>query len=87
MPGLARRWLLDNPHRVRVVMTPDTGLNARQAEATRERLAEVRTALRDSDLERIMAESASLAARQGSPENADVLPRVGMLTCRPTSAS
>ena len=45
VPGLARRWLLDNPHRVRVVMTPDTGLFAREAKATRERLADVRAAL------------------------------------------
>ena len=78
VPGLARRWLLDNPHRVRVVMTPDTGLYARETKATRERLAEVRAALCESDLKRIMAESAALAARQGSPEDANRLPRVGI---------
>ncbi len=83
VPGLARHWLLDNPHRVRVVMTPDTGLYARQAEATRERLAEVRARLCESDLERIMAESAALAARQDRPQDASILPRVGIADVPP----
>jgi Zn-dependent M16 (insulinase) family peptidase len=83
VPGLARRWLLDNPHRVRVVMTPDPELNARQSETMRERLAERRAALSASELERIVAENAALAARQEHAGDASILPKVGIADVPP----
>ncbi len=83
VPGLARRWLVENPHRVRVVMTPDTAFNARQAKATTERLAAVRAALKEADLARIVADSAALSARQGGTEDASILPRVGIADVPP----
>ncbi len=83
VPGLARRWLLENPHRVRVVMTPDTGFNARQAKATAERLAHIRAALEESDIARIVADSTALSARQDSTQDAGILPRVGIADVPP----
>ena len=42
LPGLIRRLLLDNPHRVRLVVAPDTGLSASRESAETARLTEMK---------------------------------------------
>jgi len=75
---LAHRLLLDNPHRVRLVMSPDTLLSAGQAEAERRRLADLKAALGPADKARVMEQAGALQARQQRVDNPELLPRVGL---------
>lgn len=70
--------LLDNPHRVRLVMTPDPTLSTRQAEAEARRLAELRAKMSDADLSRIIARTRALQARQAQEDDPEILPKVGL---------
>jgi Zn-dependent M16 (insulinase) family peptidase len=75
---LASRWLLQNPHRVRVVMGPDTGLSARLAATTRERLAELKSHLDARQRSSIVKQAAELLERQAHKDDPDVLPKVSL---------
>ncbi|GAB3270589.1 insulinase family protein [Parahaliea aestuarii] len=74
--GLARRLLLDNPHRVTLVMHPDKALSARRAEAEAARLAQIKAGLDEGEAERIIQRAAALEQRQLQVDDPDVLPRV-----------
>jgi Zn-dependent M16 (insulinase) family peptidase len=81
--GLVRRTLLDNPHRVRVVMTPDTGKAARDADSEAARLASAGAALDERAVEALAAASTALAERQAAPDDAACLPRVTLADIPP----
>jgi hypothetical protein len=76
--GLVRRWLLANPHRVRLTLVPDKALSARQAAVEIERLAEIGARLTNEDRAWIVERAAELQARQLAEPNAEVLPKVGL---------
>ncbi len=78
IPRLVRQLLLDNPHRVRLSMAPDSTLSARQATVERERLAALRAALVEADCRRIALEARALAERQQQQDDPELLPRVGL---------
>ncbi|HET8729678.1 MAG TPA: insulinase family protein [Moraxellaceae bacterium] len=75
--GLVQRWLLDNPHRVRVTLEPDTALSAQRRDREAARLAAIRAALTEEDAARIRRETNALAARQAQKDDPELLPRVG----------
>ncbi|UCB54359.1 MAG: insulinase family protein [Thiotrichales bacterium] len=75
---LVRELLLDNPHRVRLTMRPDTGLSARKDEAERERLARMKAAMSDNEKSQVIQRAAELALRQQQEDDAEVLPKVGL---------
>jgi Zn-dependent M16 (insulinase) family peptidase len=74
---LVQRWLLDNPHRVRVTLVPDTALSATRREREAARLEKIRAALSAEEAEKIRREAAALAARQTQKDDEEILPRVG----------
>ncbi len=76
LPALARRLLLDNPHRVTLVMTPDPELSARRTAAEKERLAACREGLDPAGEQAIIERAAALKARQGAEDDDSLLPRV-----------
>lgn len=76
IPGLVRRLLLDNPHRVRVVLAPDTGLTAAKAAAERARLDAMHAALSPEGAQAIVEQAAALAARQAEEDDVSILPTV-----------
>ncbi|MGH8555457.1 MAG: insulinase family protein, partial [Gammaproteobacteria bacterium] len=78
IPGLAREWLRDNPHRVRVAMIPDTGFNARHAAQLKSRLAATKQSLSVAEKTRIIAHAAALKDRQQQAPDATLLPKVGV---------
>ena len=53
--GLAKRLLLDNPHRVTLVMEPDKELSGKRQQAEQDRLAAVKLAMSDADKAEIVA--------------------------------
>ena len=77
--SLARRLLLDNPHRVRLVMAPDSELGKRREKAEKDRLINVQEALDDSEKLAIVERAQALKQRQEADENMDILPRVGIV--------
>ena len=78
IPGLIRDWFLDNPHRVRLTLKPDTGLAARRDAAERERLARIKAALGDDEKRHIVEQAKLLAERQQQEDDPEILPKVGL---------
>lgn len=74
--GLVQRWLLDNPHRVRVTLRPEPALSERRMAAEAARLAKIRAALNDEEIRRIRDETAALNARQSQKDDPEILPLV-----------
>ena len=74
--GLVRRMLLDNPHRVRVIMRPDADKSARDVALETSRLTQLRQALSDDDLQALRANARALRERQAEVDDDDILPRV-----------
>lgn len=74
---LVREQLLDNPHRIRLLMTPDEQLNARNDAAERARLDALAEQLTEADKQTIIDRAAALKARQEQVEDMDILPKVG----------
>ena len=70
---LIRRYLLDNPHRVTVILEPDPELNQRLEEAERARLAKERTAMSDGDVAAVIANARTLQEQQNLPDPPEVL--------------
>ncbi|MCC6202995.1 MAG: insulinase family protein [Gammaproteobacteria bacterium] len=74
--NLIRRHLLDNPHRVRVLMEPDAKANKRRESAERRRLAARQRRLDEAQATAIRAQSAELRRRQETPPREDLLPKL-----------
>ncbi|HEB29112.1 MAG TPA: peptidase M16, partial [Porticoccus sp.] len=75
---LARNLLLDNPHRVRLTMTPDTGLAAKRDQAEAERLAAIKEGLDDAGKQAVIEKAQVLNERQQQKDDESVLPKVGL---------
>lgn len=76
---LVRSLLLDNPHRVRLTLRPDTEISARKQQAEIARLAAMKAQLSDEDKQLIIARSRALQARQQQKDDDEsILPKVGL---------
>ena len=73
---LLRRCLLDNPHRVRVLMVPDTHKAERDEALEQDRLAQLARGLTAADREQLIAQSVALRERQARIDDPDILPCV-----------
>ncbi len=73
---LAQRLLLDNPHRVTLVMTPDTQLSHRRLEAETQRLARLKANMDASQKQAVIELSRKLEQRQQHKDDPGVLPCV-----------
>ncbi|MCV6614164.1 MAG: insulinase family protein [Cellvibrionaceae bacterium] len=76
--NLARRLLLDNPHRVTLCMAPDKQLAAAKQQAEQDELAEIKAALSDAQTQAIIEQSQALLERQNQVDDASILPKVGI---------
>ena len=75
---LARRLLLDNPHRVRLIMAPDPKLSLRQLQQERDSLVTLRAGMDDAAATRLLDSTAALARHQHSADDPELLPKVGL---------
>ena len=73
---LAKTLLLDNPHRVTLVMTPDKTLSTKRSAEEAARLAEVKTRLSEDEKQAIVDLAADLVARQQQSDDESILPKV-----------
>jgi len=76
VPGLVRRLLLDNMHRVRLSLRPDAGLAERRDALEAARLAAIRAGLSADDLARLREQAGALAERQAQDNDVSLLPKV-----------
>ncbi|MGM0541778.1 MAG: insulinase family protein [Pseudomonadota bacterium] len=76
IPGLVKSLLLDNPHRVRLTMQPDTELSAKKEQAEKAKLAAIQAKLTDAEKQAIIDQAVALEKRQTEIDDADILPEV-----------
>jgi len=74
--SLARNLLLNNSHRVRLTLVPDTQLAGEKERLEAERLAAIQSQLSDSDKAAIIEKSHALKSRQESVDDDSILPKV-----------
>jgi Zn-dependent M16 (insulinase) family peptidase len=75
---LVKTYLLDNPHRVQLVMKPDPELESTKEAQVKARLAKIKAAMSEVEKQRIIEQAAALEARQELEEDESVLPKVGL---------
>ncbi|MBQ0797671.1 MAG: insulinase family protein [Porticoccaceae bacterium] len=75
---LARRIILDNSHRVRLTLRPDTELSQRRQQAEAKQLAEIKASLSTEDQQHIVERAATLTQRQTQEDDEGLLPKVGL---------
>ena len=74
--SLVRELLLDNSHRIRLVMKPDATLGQQKEKAEKQRLADIKASLSDQEKQTIIENAAALKARQELDEDMEILPKV-----------
>ena len=77
---LISRWLIDNSHRVTVILTPDTGLAARQEEAESAVLAAAAASMTPEERAAVSTRAEELHSWQSTPDTPEALasiPRIG----------
>lgn len=74
--GLARRLLLDNSHRVTLVMTPDKTLSTKRTELEAEKLAKRKAQMDEAEKSAVIKLAADLVARQSQVDDETILPKV-----------
>eukprot|EP00877_Chromochloris_zofingiensis_P003328 jgi/Chrzof1/12997/Cz07g15220.t1 len=75
---LISKYLLNNGHRVTVVLLPDSELAKRTEEQEKARLAAAKAAMGNDEVEQVIAETAALKERQETPDPPEAL------TCIPS---
>ncbi|MDN5566064.1 MAG: insulinase family protein [Psychrobacter sp.] len=78
LPNLIKHHLLDNNHRVRVTLTPDSEKSARLASAEQVRLDTIAMDMSADDKAILKQQALDLAARQAAPDDLSLLPKVGL---------
>ena len=76
--NLATQALLENQHRLRVTMVPDTELSAKKNAQEAQRLAELKARLSEAEKQQIIKLTKELEARQNAEDNPEILPKVGL---------
>lgn len=74
--GLIKKHLLNNNHRLTLVMRPDTELNQLNADNETARLQDIRNKMDDDDVARVIKLAADLEQRQMQEDDAGILPKV-----------
>ncbi|MEN9073415.1 insulinase family protein [Acinetobacter baumannii] len=78
LSNLIQTHLLDNPHRVQMTLVPDATKSAKEQEAEKARLAAIGEKLTEEDKAEIIAKTKALQERQDTPDNLELLPKVGL---------
>jgi Zn-dependent M16 (insulinase) family peptidase len=74
--NLVKELLIDNPHRVKIVMKPDRELGAQLLAAEKRTLEEQRQSLTDDEKQNVIRLAKALNDRQNQEEDLSVLPQV-----------
>ncbi len=77
--NLIERYFINNPHRVTVILEPDTELPQREEAQEREQLAEIRKQKSQEDLKMVMQKAQQLKELQETPDSPEALATLPML--------
>ena len=69
-----KKYLIDNPHRVKVILVPDTELEGKKLSAVRASLEKIKSFLSDSEKEKLLLDSKALRTAQETKEDLSCLP-------------
>lgn len=78
LSNLIKTHLIDNPHRVQMTLAPDANKSAVEAAAEKARLAAIGAQLTDAEKAEIQAQTEALKVRQDTPDDLNLLPKVGL---------
>lgn len=78
LPSLIRTHLIDNPHRVRLTLSPDAHKAAALVADEQARLDALEQTLSNTDRQRIRNEMIALTERQAMVDDVNILPKVGL---------
>ncbi|MBN1363566.1 MAG: insulinase family protein [Syntrophaceae bacterium] len=76
---MTKQWLLDNNHRIMVIMEPDAGFNEKKEKTYKEKMAKLKSSLTESELVQINIQAKELKnfqSQQDSPEAAATIPKL-----------
>lgn len=76
--NLAKKLLLDNRHRVRLTMCPDTEMAEHKNRAETARLAAIKAAMSDTEKQQVIEQAQALIERQVQVDDDSVLPKVDL---------
>ncbi len=77
---LIKTYLLDNTHRVTLLLVPDATLNQRKEAAEKEKLAAIKAGMSEAELEAIIANTIELKKQQETPDTPEALATIPRLT-------
>ena len=78
LPSLIRQYLLDNSHRVRLVLRPDSEKTTRDLQCEQDALDKIEAGLTAEDRAKLDSDAAALAERQAQVDDLSILPKVGL---------
>ncbi|GAA5630222.1 hypothetical protein Acal02_00819 [Acinetobacter calcoaceticus] len=78
LSNLIQTHLLDNPHRVQMTLVPDATKSVKEQQAEQACLADITVNLTDAQKIEIEEKTAALKQRQDTPDNLELLPKVGL---------
>ncbi len=80
LTGLIQKYLIDNPHFVRIVMLPDENLAKKEHDEERAHLDKIQQALSEKEKQKLVDQSKALRAFQKQQEEGDIdiLPKVSL---------
>ncbi len=78
LPNLVQTYLIDNPHRVRLVLNPDSEKTARDQAREQAQLDQIEAKLTADDRIKLEQDAAALATRQAQSDDLSILPKVGL---------
>lgn len=78
LSSLIQTYLIDNPHRVLLTLVPDAQKTQQDAQAEQARLDQIEAELTDEKRLEINQNTAALKARQETPDDLTLLPKVGL---------
>lgn len=76
--NLVTEFLLENQHRVRITLSPDSSMSARKIDAEKKQLETIKEKLDEKEKSLIIKKTAALSARQAQVDDDSVLPKVGL---------
>ena len=77
---LIEKYLLNNTHSSLVVVTPKKGLGEEKAEELRKKLSDYKASLSDSELDKVIKDTAKLKERQETPDTQEALESIPLLS-------
>jgi Zn-dependent M16 (insulinase) family peptidase len=75
---LAQNLLIDNQHRVRLTLHPDTEIDGRRKQAETDCLQRIKQGLSDAEKQRVIDTAEQLKQRQQQVDDESILPKVGI---------